>query len=367
MKDTKKGRFAIIIIICSLIGLSIALFLGSNQRIKEKQLEIAEERFSEEKEEKQTADKETEEEGSITEEAWSADSLKKGIVTAIEYDTQYNAHISSKEGARQAIKEYGIRQRGQYSNSAVEEIELQMEQDFGILAVNLGEMDKETAKDVQNAFTYMYQTYPVLQDSLTNISLGNFKSSDAGKIAVTQCREFIINEEYGVCPFVVKHEIILSAAKFIKRENLLKTCEEMEETGHWPPNMNITAIVVHELGHQLLDVYAKEQCGLQDEYYITEENQEAYSKYVTDLLSTNQTIPQKVLNRAFHNWEAYHPGSDYQAFCESISLYAVGKQEDGGISYPETFAEAIADVYLNGENAADASKEIQKIALEFSK
>lgn len=38
--------------------------------------------------------------------------------------------------------------------------------------------------------------------------------------------------------------------------------------------------------------------------------------------------------------------------------YAKGEQMDGGISYGETFAEAIADVYLNKAAAADASRAI---------
>lgn len=283
----------------------------------------------------------------------------------IDYESVFDAFVSSKEEARRAIVEYGINQRSKYSNPSVREIELSMEKEFDILAVNLGEIDVETAKEIQAAFTYMYQKYPILKGSLTNLSLGNFKNSSNGKLALTDSRIFIINGEYGAYPQVVKDEIILGANKFLKRNNLLKTCEDMSETGYWPKNSNITSIVVHELGHQLLAVYTKERYGLYEGYYITEKSKEAYNSYLTDSLSSNQTIAKEVMNMAYNNWKANHPGCDYETFCQSISKYAVGEQDDGGISYTETFAEAIADVYLNGENASEASREIEKLASQF--
>ena len=294
-----------------------------------------------------------------TEAAWSRESLREGIVTVIEYDKQYSAYVSSEEDARQAIREYGIRQRGKYSNPPVEKIELQMEKDFDILAVNLGEIDEETAKDIQKAFSYMYEAYPQLNGTITNLSLGNFENAKAGNIAVTQNTEFIINEEFGRYPFVVKYEIILNAAKFRNRKKLLRDCEYQVETGYWPEGSDITSIVVHELGHQLLNVIAMQQFGLETFYYITEENEEAYSRYVTDQLSVNQNVARTVLEKAYDIWkqEYYHTGTE-EEFRSSISGYARGEQADGGISYGETFAEAAADVYLNKEAAADASKAI---------
>lgn len=292
-------------------------------------------------------------------EEWNAGNLKRNLTTVIAYDKQYNAYVASTKGAKEAIREYGLRQRDMYTNPAVEEIELQMERDFDILAVNLGELEEETAKDIQRAFAYMYETYPQLKGRLTNVSLGNFANEESGNIAVTQNTEFIINEEFGRCPFVVKYEIILNATKFMRRENLLKDCAYQVETGYWPANSDISSIVVHELGHQLLNVIAMEQFGLENECYITEENAEAYSKYVTDILRVNQTVAKAVLTKAYNIWKTkYHHTEGEDTFRGSISRYAKGEQPDGGISYGETFAEGIADIYLNGENAADASKAI---------
>jgi len=295
------------------------------------------------------------------EQSWSPDSLKEGMITAVEYDKQYDAYVDSESAARQAIADYGVMQRQNYSNPEVKKMELQMEQDYAILAVNLGEMDIETARDVDAAFAYMYQTYPGLQGTLTNLTIGNL--DNFSNIALTQTKEFIINGESGKCPFVVKKEIILGAGKFLRRDRLVEICEEQVSTGYWPANSSISSIVVHELGHHLMDVYTATKLGF-DGCYVTEENKEAYWAYSSDFLKINQTVPQEVLQTAYERWigEYGHEGSmeDFQA---SISGYARGMKADGGISYSETVAEAVADVYLNGEQAADASRLIVDIFL----
>lgn len=291
--------------------------------------------------------------------AWSPDSLKKGMVTVVECDEQYEAYIASEADAREAIVTYGVSQRARYSNPEVEKLELEMEKAYEILAVNLGEMDAETAADVNTAFAYMYRTYPQLQGTLTNLTIGNL--NDFGNTAQTRTTEFILNGESGAYPFVVKREIILGAAKFLRRDRLLETCQEQVSIGYWPENSDISSIVVHELGHHLLDVYTAERFGFEG-FYVTEEKGDAYWQFASDSLAVNQTVPQEVLQSAYQRWtqEYGHEGS-FEDFQASISGYARGIQADGGISYTETVAEAIADVYLNGEQAADASKLIADI------
>ena len=295
--------------------------------------------------------------GGEAEGAWSARQLRKGLETAVEYDGKYNSYISSPEEARKAIREYGELQREKYSNPKVEEIELEMEKEFGLCAVNLGEMDEATAEDVRRAFSYMYETYPQLHGTLTNFTVGNFYGQSASYTALTRNQVFIIHEVDGEFPYVVKYEIILNAAKFFDRGKMLAECERQVADGYWPENTDISSIVVHELGHQLLNVYAMDQYGLEEAWYITEQNADAYSMYVTDSLADNQTVAAELEKRAYGLWqEAYGNTGTVEQFRESISLYARGLQPDGGISYGETFAEAVADVYLNGENAADASR-----------
>lgn len=109
----------------------------------------------------------------------------------------------------------------------------------------------------------------------------------------------MINEEFGRYPFVVKYEIIFNAAKFKSQQKLLEDCAYQVKTGYWSEGSDITSVTVHELGHQLLNVIAMEQFGLEDACYITGKNGEAYSRYVTDSLSVNQSVAKAVPGRAY--------------------------------------------------------------------
>lgn len=301
------------------------------------------------------------------------DGLRKGLTTVIEYDKVFYAQIDSLEEAKQAIASYGEMQREKYDNEKVIKIEKQLEEKYDIAAVNFGEMDLQTAKDIKKACDYMFKTYPELKGTLTNLSLANFPMDTASATAITESKEFIIHDEFEQTPFVMKYQIVLSAAKYLKRDKLLATCKEMVEIGHWPKGTNITSLVVHELGHQALDVVAMKEFGLIENgefkgIYITEENRDCFAGYITDSLSANQEVPKKLIADAYISWQTKygHTGTE-EEFRKSISDYALGIQADGGISYPETVAEAVADVYLHGKKAADASKAITEILAERMK
>ena len=101
-------------------------------------------------------------------------------------------------------------------------------------------------------------------------------------------------------------------------------------------------------------------CGVsQTPICITEEKGDAFSECCIQDLAINQTIEKDICNTAFNNYLA-EQGVDctYEEFCSEISGYALGLQEDGGISYGETIAESMTDVYINGENCNPASKAI---------
>lgn len=299
----------------------------------------------------------------IVTDGWTPDSLKVGRITAIDHLVQYNANPKTIADAENELKAYGEEQRKKYDNPTIKVIEKRIENESGIFAVNLGEMDEETALDIEKAVKYMFERYPQLKGNLTNITLANLDSFTSGHIAITQNREFIINGEITVTPYVLKHEIVLAAAYFLRRDILLKTCEDGVAKGHWPKGMNVSAIIVHELGHQVLNVYAMKNFGFEHPYYITDDNEDAFSQYVTDSLKVNQTVSKSVVDNAYEDWLSKNQGKSYEDFCLEISGYATGVQDDGGISYPETVAEALTDIYLNGDNASEASKCIEKVLM----
>lgn len=282
--------------------------------------------------------------------------------TAIHYQVVYNMEVTSPSMAAAAIAEEGRRQRENYDNPAVEAIELKMEEEFGIPAVNLGEMSEETALEVYRGFAYMYEKYPCLQGSLTNLTLGNMGNKTGGTIALTDRMEFIVNGDYGDFPFVEKYYIVLNARVFLDDKKLWKTCEDMAESGYWLEGASPSSVLVHELGHQLQNVIVQKRFGLECPYYITEENADAFGLYNADRLSTEDNTTEDILNRAYERWqEVYGNRGGYEEFVKSISGYAFRDEKEDRYSPSETFAEAVADVYLNGEDAADASRAVTDV------
>lgn len=288
--------------------------------------------------------------------------------TAIRYQVVYNMKITSPEMAAAAIREEGQKQRENYENPPVESIELKMEEEFGILAVNLGEMSEETAQAVYDAFVYMYDRYPKLYGSLTNLTLGNMGNRTGGTLAQTDRMAFVVNGSYGEYPFVEKYLIILNAREFLDDAALKKACARQVESGYWPRGANVSSIIVHELGHQLQNVIVQKQLGLECPYYITEENGEIFALYNTDRLSRSGNITEEILEKAYEKWQDdYGHRGEYGEFVESISQYALGDEKENRYSPSETFAEAFADVYLNGDEASDAAKAIEATAGEYLK
>lgn len=99
--------------------------------------------------------------------------------------------------------------------------------------------------------------------------------------------------------------------------------------------------------------------------YITKENIDAYGLYNTDRLSRENNMTEELLKEAYENWKlTYGNQGSYEEFAASISRYALSDEKEKKYSYSETFAEAITDVYLNGEGASEASLSIVSVIKE---
>lgn len=300
----------------------------------------------------------------------SGDNSIGGPKTTVRYDQIYMGIVDDADIALDIIAEYGRRQKGTYSDSEVAKIEQNLEDRYSIAAVNLGEMDIETARDVEKAVSYMFDTYPIIKGSLNTISLANLNRDEATFTAVTRTVDFVIRDEVGDVPKVVRNEILLNASKWLNRDKMLAMCKENVNSGYWFKNANDPSkVVVHELGHQLLNVLRAREYNFSDiqngenvymPCLITEEKKDAYIDYYWSGTAMNQEFDSKLMEAAYKEWKSMgHSGSE-EDFRSSISQYAKGIKSDGGVSLHETFAEAVADVYCNGDNASDASKAIMK-------
>lgn len=301
----------------------------------------------------------------VTEEE-SSDGL--GPHTGIKHDQLYMGSVKDEETALSLIAQYGEMQRERYDNSLVKDIEDNLQAKYGITSVNLGELDIETAKDIERGISYMFDTYPIMKGSLNTFSLANLTGREGGYIALTQTADFIIENDEGI-PKVVRNEIILNANKWLNREQMLGMCKENVASGYWCENAtDPSKIIVHELGHQLLNVLRAKEYGfvssIDSSVYmptlLNESNKEAYLQYYWAGTALNQDLEKGLMQDAYNEWKSSGNKGTEEDFRLSISKYANGTQSDGGISYHETFAEAIADVYCNGDNAADASKMVIK-------
>lgn len=269
-------------------------------------------------------------------------------------------YIATAQEAEQALREDSEAVRRQSGNAALAALEKRMEKNYGLYGVNLGEMPLPVAEKVEKAFEDMYKAYPQLKGVVTNLSVAQVPGNAVG---VTVYHTFIQNVN-SLYPAVYKLEIQLDKDTFENENKLSNIIENAVKENHWMQDTNVQALVAHELGHALLDRIAMESYGLETHYYITQQNAEAFSQYVTDGLSANQYTAFGIISKAYDAYCAAHPGTDMDQddFRASISGYAFGGQEDGGISYSETFAEAVADKYLHKDNMCEASALILQAA-----
>ena len=69
-----------------------------------------------------------------------------------------------------------------------------------------------------------------------------------------------------------------------------------------------------------------------------------------------------LLEEAYEEYiKVYGNNLTFLGFRESISKYAVAKDNTGSYIYDETIAEAFHDCYINGNNAKPASRMIMKV------
>ena len=242
-----------------------------------------------------------------------------------------------------------------YELDTTEEIEEVMEQQFGIGEVELAQMEPELAQKVYRAFSYMYERYPVLYNKITNV---NVEEITSGAVAKAEYIE-IPSDQEELYPMQMKQQVTLGEREFLNEVRLTNLIRKSTADGHWMDGTDVDSIVVHELEHILLNVIRMQRYGLEDFCYITEENADAFSAYQTDVLSMNQTTAQEIVDAAYQNYKSEcQEDSTLEEAKGMISGYASGEQNDGGISYEETIAEAMADLYLHGENATLFSKKI---------
>lgn len=290
----------------------------------------------------------------------SVNQNKSKYKTVIITDNIYSGvKINDINDANKLIKEDSEKQKDSCP-SEIKNIENNLISKYGITAVNLCEMDNNFAKELDKVFEKIYSEYPSIRGYLTNFSLVNASMAESFIAAFMPIFTFATSNSPSGYPMVVKTQILLNTTYFLNKDRLEASVIDGSNSGHFPPNATPYSPVAHELGHYLSFLAMMNHYDISSILLIDNNNinglykiyddfkkgsfslsmiEEAYDKYKKD---TNTTL-------SIDEWRG------------TISQYALAKDNEGNYIYDETIAEAFHDVYLNGDNAAEASKYVVNV------
>lgn len=278
--------------------------------------------------------------------------LTQDIFEAKEY------YVADAAMARQIIQCQGEMIRDRSENKGLSGIETKLENDYGILAVNLDGITAETAHQIEQACAFIFDEYPMLKGHVTNLAVRDEISQSDGTIAIYENYMYITNPDAeSLYPFVVQNRILLTKRDFGNPDRLNNLITRNVRSGFWREGTTVSSIIVHELTHGLLDYMICASYGLCDSVYISEENGEAFARCSSEKLAQNQDYVRSLCEDAYRAYsDKAGTQISFDGFTELISGYAASKQEDGGISYEEIIAEAMTDYYINKDSCHPATQ-----------
>lgn len=282
-------------------------------------------------------------------------------VTSIIYDNQYLSQfvVTDKQAVYDLIIADSIKQKANCPTN-IQEIEEEIINNYGIVAVNLCEMDEEFAEELRDVVAYIYVKFPNARNHLTNLTLANVDDNTSFMAAFMPIFKFATSSTDTGYPLATKTQILLNARYFLDVSKLENSVDYGVRSGYFPANASRSSTVAHEFGHYLsyvalLNYYKSEGVN----YVEAKDSQMLYQIY-DDFNIGNYSL--QILEEAYYNYIAFTGSTmSFYQFRESISQYAVAKNSNGSYIYDETIAEAFHDYYLNGSDAAPASIAIMEV------
>lgn len=287
--------------------------------------------------------------------------------TAVVTDNIYEGvTVNNSNDAKGLITKDSNNQKLKCDKEDVKNIETSIEENYGIVAVNLCEIDYEFAKEIENVIDTIYKEFPNIKGYLTNLTLINAPEFSNYIASFVSAKLFAKSNTRNTYPNVYKMSILLNASYFLNLDYFDASISDSLSYGYFPPNATKYSIVAHEFGHYLsfLAQY-KTTSNLDELVLLTKNNYSSYSKLIGD--SNNGTFSKKIINEAYENYKKTDniQYSSIDRFRETISEYAVVKNNNGEYIYDETIAEAFHDYYINRDNAKEVSKEIVKVLKKY--
>ncbi len=291
----------------------------------------------------------------------SSSSTKKGkYSTVIIYDHTYSGvSISNDSDAFSLIVKDSVSQKNNCP-SEIKKVEDEIINNYGITAVNLCEMDVDFARELGNVFKKIYEEYPSVRGYITNLTLVNTSMNNNYIAAFMPMFNFATSDSSTTYPWVIKTQVLLNASYFLNKERLQSSVNDGSNSGHFPKNSTIYSPVAHELGHYLSFLAMMKHYELQSILLVDNNTVSRYYDLYYDFGEGNYSL--SMINEAFDNYKkATNTTMTLDEWRGTISNYALAKDNSGEYIYDETIAESFHDVYLNGENASDASKYIVSV------
>lgn len=280
-------------------------------------------------------------------------------VTSIVYDNQYLKQFTLKkeEDVYKLISTDSIKQKSNCPANIVK-IENEIITNYGIVAVNLCEMDYDFALEIRDVTKYIYTNYPQARNYLTNLTLANVEEGSSFIAAFMPVFSFATSKTDSGYPVAVKTQILLNAKYFLNPSKIKSSVTYGEKSGYFPSNASRSSTVAHEFGHYLsyvalLNYYQSEQLN-----YVKSSQATLLYQVYADF--NEGTFSYNLLREAYESYSLLYSSDSFDEFRASISTYAMAKDTQGNYIYDETIAEAFHDVYLNGDLAKPASSYIVK-------
>lgn len=275
--------------------------------------------------------------------------------TIIVYDNTYSGvEISNDTDAFDLIIEDSVSQKNNCPTE-IKAIEDEIISKYGITAVNLCEMDVEFAREIGNVFKKIYDEYPSVRGYITNLTLVNGTISNNYIAAFMPVFSFATSDSPSTYPWVIKTQILLNTTYFLNPDRLESAVNDSSNSGHFPKNATIYSPVAHELGHYLSFLAMMKNYDLESILLVDSNNIEKFYEVYDTFVSGEYSLT--MIEEAYENYKNdTNITMSLDEWRATISDYALAKDNSGEYIYDETIAESFHDVYLNGNNAADASK-----------
>ncbi len=288
-----------------------------------------------------------------------ASSKKRKYSTVIVTDNVYsNVKITNDSDA------YGLIMEDSTSQKSTTSAEMKKIEDeiisYGIVAANLCELDIQFAREIANVVKMVYTEYPSVRNYLTNLTLENCSMNESYIAAFYPVFNFASSNTVSTYPWVIKTQIKLNTSYFLNIPRIEAAVKDSSSAGHFPPNANRYSSVAHEFGHYLSFMALLKNRNTSSILLVDESNiDNFYDVYDT---FQDDSFSHEMIKEAYDNYQRdVGTTLEFDEWRATISQYAVAKDNSGNYIYDETIAEGFHDVYLNKENAKDASKYVVSV------